>query len=340
MERVGWWTRWERSRFLAMATFVAACACAPEAPFEGVLNVDAKAPTFLSCAATGADRVEFVFSEPVEVSSLRLDRAECSAVAADAASIIATFPAPLEEGGRYVADLIVEDPEGNTLSVLVPFRARNDRMPPLRITEVRTEYAKPKAEYVELHLEGAGQLGGMRLVSSSRGFDDPVYEFPRVEVAAGEYVVVHLRTLESGCVDETGALDASAGADAFPSGRDFWLPESEKRVRKTDAIAVLDMDGPLLDAVLLSETPGGAWKNEELAAAAARLQGAWKRADGTDGALLPADAVASGAATTSRTICRSESAPDTDGAADWYVTVTKGATPGRANNPDRYRSED
>ncbi len=340
MEPVRWWSLWERSRFLAIATSVAACACAPEAPFEGVLNVDASAPTFLGCAATEADRVEFVFSEPVVVSSLRFDRARPAAVSENAASIAVTFPAPLEEGGRYVADFIVEDPEGNTLSVLVPFRAKNDRMPPLLITEVRTEYSKPKAEYVELHLRGAGQLGGMRLVSSSRGFDDPVFVFPRAEAAAGEYVVVHLRTLDSGCVDETGALDASAGADAFPTGRDFWLPESEKSIRKTDAIALLDMDGRVLDAILLSETPGGTWKNEQLAAAAARLQGAWKRADGSAGALLPADAVASGDATSSRTICRAESAPDTDGAADWYVTVTKGATPGRANNPDRYRSEE
>ena len=339
MERGKTWT----GRSLAAATVViAACACTPEAPFEGVLNVDASAPTFLSCAATKADRVEFLFSEPVVVSSLRFDRSRHDAVATDDSAVVATFSQALEEGGEYVADIIVEDSEGNTLSVLVPFRGRNDRMPPLRITELRTEYAKPKVEFVELHLEAAGQLGGMRLVSSDQGFDVPLFEFPATEAAAGEYVVVHLRTLEDGCVDETGARDASSGTDASPTGRDFWLPGAEKRVRKIDAIAVLDMEGRILDALLISETKEGDWKNDELVAAAERLEdgGAWKRADGGSGPLSPADAFMSEATTTTRTICRSEADADTDSASDWYVTVTKGATPGRENNPSRYIPKD
>ncbi len=329
---------WIGLSLAALAVVGAACACAPETPFEGVLNVDASAPTFLGCAATKADRVEFLFSEPVVVSSLRFDRVQHDSVAVEDSTVVATFSQPLEEGGRYVGDIIVEDPEGNSLSVLVPFRGRNDRIPPLRITELRTEYAKPKVEFVELHLEAAGQLGGMRLVSSDQGFDVPLFEFPSTEVAAGEYVVVHLRTLEDGCVDETGALDVSLGVDASPTGRDFWLPDAEKRVRKIDAIAVLDMDGKILDALLISETQDGDWKKEELIAAAERLEdgGAWKRPDGSGGSLSPADAFLSAATTATRTICRSEPDADTDSASDWYVTVTKGATPGRENNPGRY----
>jgi hypothetical protein len=338
MEKSRWETARRGPRLLAVAAAIAACACEPEAPFEGVLSVDASAPTFLSCAATGADRVEFLFSEPVVVSSLRFDRARHASVQTDGCTVAATFSAPLEEGGHYVADIIVEDAEGNTLSVLTPFRGRNDRMPPLRITELRTEYSKPKVEFVELHMDGAGQLGGLRLVASDPGFDSTLFEFPRTEVAAGEYVVVHLRTLEDGCVDETGALDVSLGTDSSPTARDFWLPDSEKHVRKADAVALLDQDGRILDALLVCDLHEGEWKKEELIDAVSSLEAgkAWKRADGSAGALLPVDAASSVGTTTTRTICRSEASADTDGAADWYVTATSCATPGKANNPKRY----
>lgn len=339
MERVKSWMRRKSNRFIVVAVFAAeACACAPEAPLEDLLSVDASAPTFLGCAATGADRVEFRFSEPVTVSSLRFDHAQPGSVSVDGNTVVATFPSKLEEGGRYVADILVEDPEGNTLSVLTPFRGRNNRMPCLRITELRTEYAKPKVEFIELHLESSGQLGGMRLVSSAQGFASTLFEFPRAEAASGEYVVVHLRKIEDGCIDETIALDASAGTDSSPTARDFWIDGSEKRARKTDALALLDQDGGVLDALLVSETEEGEWKSEELIASAAYLRdrGAWKTAGGGPGDLLPASAASSLGTTATRTICRSEPDADTDTSADWYVTSTSCATPGRANNPKRY----
>jgi hypothetical protein len=339
MERVKSWVKRISSRFLVVVAFAAAaCACAPEAPLEDLLSVDASAPTFLGCAATGADRVEFRFSEPVAVSSLRFDHAPQGTISVDGSTVVVTFPSALEEGGRYVADILVEDPEGNSLSVLTPFRGRNNRMPRLRITELRTEYAKPKVEFIELHLESAGQLGGMRLVSSAQGFASTLFEFPRAEAASGEYVVVHLRKIEDGCIDEAGGLAVSAGTDSSPTARDFWVDGSEKKVRKTDALALLDQDGGVLDALLVSEMEEGEWKSEELIASAAYLQdrGAWKTAGGGSGGLLPASAASSLGTTATRTICRSEPDADTDTSADWYVTATSCATPGRANNPKRY----
>ncbi len=323
---------------LVAAMTWAACSCAPESALEGVLGVDAAPPVFLGCRSPTPMVVEFAFSEAVSVSSLRLDPPSAVAETTGGTTVTVTLAEPLREGEKVTADILVEDARGNTLNVLVPFRARNDRMPALRITEVRTEYSKPKVEFVELRLESAGQLGALRLVGSGSGFESPLYEFPRAEASAGEYVVVHLRTLEPALSrDETGSdLAYSGGVEASPSARDFWVPGSEKRIRKTDALALLDQDGNVVDAVLLSESPAGEWPKSELYAAARYLgeRGAWRM--GPAGIPNPEDAVPSAGTTTTRTICRDEGLEDSDGPEDWYVAATGCATPGAPNRTERY----
>jgi len=241
-----------------------------------------------------------------------------------------------------MADILVEDDKGNTLSVLSPFRGRNDRMPRLSITEIRTEYSKPKVEFVEFKTESAGQLGGLRLFVSGAGFEESLLEFPRVEVASGEYIVVHMRKLDEASIDELSTLDASVGVEALPEARDFWLEGNEKRIRKTDVIALADQDGAFLDAVLLSESALGDWKTEEMAAGANALEEAkaWNKSTGLppsgSEALCPIDAFISAGGTTTRTLCRDESISDSNSASDWYVTATSCASPGAPNRTERY----
>jgi hypothetical protein len=242
-------------------------------------------------------------------------------------------------GEKFVADLLVEDELENTLGVLISFRSRNERIPGVLITELRTDYAKPKAEVVEIKTLSAGNLGAIRLFTAGTSMTEPVFEFPSVEVAAGEYLVLHLRTLESASVDETGGdRGLSPGTEAFPDVRDFWVPEAFKRLRKTDAVLLLDQDGKVLDGVLLSETPGDTWAKEELNTAAELLaaQNAWLSAPGGGKTLSPRDAVPTKGATATRTICRDEAAADTNSAADWYITATSQASPGKPNSGKRY----
>jgi hypothetical protein len=163
-----------------------------------------------------------------------------------------------------------------------------------------------------------------------------VFVFPPVEVQAGEYIVVHLRSIEEGLINETGTnRTASAGTEATPSGRDFWRAGSEKLLRKTDAVFLMDQDDKVLDALMLHKEADTAWK-DDLAQAAELLgrQRAWKAATGTSP--QASDAILSDAATLTRTISRNESIPDSNSAADWFITVTSGATPGKLNTDKRY----
>lgn len=327
----------------AAAFASAACfsACAPEAVLQGTVGVDCSPPSFVSARCSAADRLDLVFSEPVSISSLRIDPAVSGAEVADgAAEVAVSFPAPLSAGAAYVVDLVAEDADGNTLSVVAPFRGRNDSPPRLLINEVRTEYSKPKVEFIEFAILGGGQLGGLSVVSSILGPETPLYVFPPASVCAGELVVLHLRTIEEGCSDEIGDPAASAGTEALPTARDFWVPGAEKRIRKTDGIAVLDCDGAPLDGVLLSENAEGVWKNDEVGAFAAFLgeNGAWLGASGAL-ALVPADAAPSSALTATRTLCRNAASDDSGTAADWKTVATGKATPGGVNSEAAYAAK-
>ncbi|MDR0759092.1 MAG: hypothetical protein LBF74_03160, partial [Treponema sp.] len=231
---------------------------------------------------------------------------------------------------------------GNTLNVLTSFRSRNDEMPAIVINEIRTEYSKPKVEFVELKALEAGNLGGMRLFLAETGTEEPFYEFPPARVAAGEYLVVHLRSLDPNAVNETaadlGATPYTKDNEAWPESRDFWIPGAKKHLSKKAGMAyLLDQDDKVLDALMWSESPDSWWADEKLAQAADFLfsKGAW--AGKSEGIPGPDDAVSSAYTTATRSISRDEDAPDTNGPSDWYITVASGATAVKKNNPKRYQ---
>jgi hypothetical protein len=323
--------------------FFAACACSTESAMHQILGLNTEAPVFIACRAVSEREVSFQFSLPVRVSSLRFDPPLEVESVSEGELVTVTLDKPPEGGNRIVTDMVVEDERGNTLNVLVPFRTRNNDIPPLVITEVRTEYSKPKVEFVELRTLKAGNVGALRLFIASSGMEVPVFEFPPARVGADEYLVVHLRTPEPESVNETGedlgASPYSKDNEALPEARDFWVPGTAKRIKKTDIILCMDQDDRIIDALLLSENPDPWWKTEDLARAAelAGKQDAWVSPGGAAGQIPgPDSAMASRNTTATRSVSRDETAPDSNGAADWYITAASNATPGKANSVKKY----
>jgi hypothetical protein len=313
-------------------------SCSNETLLEQALinSAGTEAPAFISCRASSPEEIEFGFTMPVKVISLNFDRPVEVESIADGSQVKVVLKKRLGEGEPVTADILVEDEYRNTLNVVAPFTARNNRMPLMQLTEIRTEYSKPKVEFVEMKALSSGNLGALRLFIASNGIDSPVFIFPPAEVQAGEYIVVHLRGIEEGLVNETGAnRAASAGTEAAPDARDFWVRASAKLLRKTDAVFLMDQDDAVLDALMLHKEADAVWKGA-LAQAAELLgkQRAWLAAAGA----VPQadDAVASDAATLTRTISRNERIPDTNSAADWFITATSGASPGRLNTGKPY----
>ena len=303
-----------------------------------------EAPVFLDCRPVSPTEIVFSFSKPVRVASLNFDPGLEVHSIEEGQQIRINFAQPLDAGRRITADILVEDSGRNSLNVIVPFRARNDRMPRLVFNELRTDYStgssRVRAEFVEFLALEPGNLGAMRLFIAGHSLSMPIYEFPPAEVKAGDYIVLHLRSIGEGLVDETGVdITLSGGNDAQNTARDFWLPGSSKRLHRTSALWIMDQDDQIIDAVLLCENPAD-WGRNNSAAAAELLarNGAWLPAAGESDNWVPgpADAVASRGTTATRTICRDQSISPAPRANNWYVTAGSNDTPGRENSARRH----
>jgi hypothetical protein len=308
------------------------------APSVLLLGRSSQALVFLNYRAVSEDEVEFMFSEPVKITSLNFEPAQDVASIDDGSTTVRVkLDEQLQPGISLTVDLLAEDPNKNTINVLFSFRSRNNRMPALVINELRTEYSNPRAEFVEFVTKSAGNLGGMRVFIAGGSQKPSVYEFSPIEVAKDEYIVLHLRKMEEANKDEYTSIAESGGRDSSLTARDFWIPDTIKLINKTAGfVYVLDQDDRVLDAIMISEKADKWWTKDYLAEAAEFLhgKGAWTAPGGN--ICTPADAINSTGTTLTRTICRDENAEDTNTAAVWYVTVTSGGTPGAPNNSNRY----
>ena len=304
---------------------------------EGISEKNPPAPIFLHCKTVSENEIVFGFSQPVSLVSLDLKPDLEFEKIEEGKSVKVKLTGNPEPALTVKADLQVKDVYGNTVREQLSFRTRNNRVPHLQINELRTESSKPKAEFIEFKMLSDGNLGALRVYVAGNYKNPLLYEFKPVEVKEGAYVVLHLRTYEDSCLDELGeSLGVSGGVDSCPTARDFWIPGSSKLLHKTDAVYVLDQDDRVLDAVMISDNPSSTWNKNYFAEAAESLfsKGAWKSPAGT--VCSPADAVVSSVTTLTRSICRDENVENTHTAADWYITVNSGATPGKENNPKRY----
>jgi len=327
--------------FLVFMLIFTALSCSTEGALQQVLGKSAEPPVFLDCKPVSSTEMVFKFSQAVNVKSLYFEPPLEVESIGEGEDVSVVFARKLEEGKKVTADIIVEDSSLNTLNVIVPFRTRNDRMPKLIINELRTENSKPKVEFVEFFSKGDGNLGAMRLFIAGHSVSTPVYEFPPTEVKAGEYIVLHLRTVEEGCLDETGKdLALSGGTDAQNNARDLWIPGNTKLLHKSDALWLLDQDDKIIDAILLSENQEGKWANNKVAEAADLLgkKKAWlpKQGEAKEWSPGPSDAVLTAKTTSTRTICRDETITQKPCAGNWYITDTSSATPGKPNSVKRY----
>jgi hypothetical protein len=312
---------------IAVFATLVAVGCSTEASLQRLLGTSASSVMFYGCKTPAEGEVNFYFSREVNVTSLYFDPPMETEILNQGEMVAIRFASPLPGGSLISTDILVEDENRNTLNVLVSFRTRNDRMPELVINEIRAAYSKPRVEFVELKALSAGNLGAMRLFAAYDR-EEPIFEFPPVEVKKDEYIVVHTRSIEPGIVNETGTkLNESKGNDAHPTARDFWMPGTLK-LHDTNVIYLMVQDDNILDGVLLLST-NYKWKDSmtnparEMAA-----QGKWPGSE-------PEDAVNTTGNTATRTINRDEARKNSYSAKDWYVTVTSGATPGSKNNTGR-----
>ena len=197
---------------------VCSCATGGVEAAAAILGKSSEAPVFLSCKAVSETEIAFEFSLPVTVTSLHFNPSIQVSAVESGSTVRVSFNEGPGPGEKVTADLLAEDENGNTINVLVPFRTRNARIPRLLINELRTEYSKPRCEFIELKTTEAGNLGALRVFVAGNDKAPLLFEFPSIEVAPGEYITLHLRTIEEGCLNELGSnLAESGGSDSSPT---------------------------------------------------------------------------------------------------------------------------
>ncbi len=259
-------------------------------------------------------------------------------------SYILNFPIKTEAHLQYILSGIVKDEVGSTLSFTLSFSGYNSRVPRIIFSEICTEYSKPRTEFVEFYVLEDGNLAGVMLQSASDGIPKD-YTFPSVEVKKGEYVVLHMRTLEEGAVNELESdLSLSNTKQSSSTGRDLWIAGAETRLPKNDVLLLRSrQNGSLLDAVAYTDGTKEDWPKDSMLEyiTEASLSNLWQ--GGTD-VLLAANIEKT---TATRTFCRQnvrEIASWFDKGEnhwinskdDWIIVDTSNLTPGSENSSVMY----
>ena len=210
-------------------------------------------------------------SDAIEAAGGEFGRLDVEAeVSEDGLTVTYTMQEDCEVGEPYEIFGTVEDEIGNSLTFCVPFTGYNSRVPDLIFTEVQIKYAKGsekgnvvyRGEFVELLALCDGNLGGLELVGGADG-ESKKFVFPAVEVSQGELIMVHLRTVGEGCVNELGEnLDEATAPYAVPGVRNLWSENTTARYNDDSDVIILRNSATesVLEAFMYAVEDASEWK--------------------------------------------------------------------------------
>ena len=333
---------------LSAALLSASCiSCGPINDLRDFSDTDLFPPVIMNILPLDEHTIKLDFNEKVILNGSPLLNPELGAITAaeNETSIVMSFSGSQQAGIRYVIDASVADLTGNKMSFLIPFYGFNPDIPKLLLNEFTTQGSTTHPDVVELLITAGGNLAGLWVVEGTTDFPENSICLPPCLVDDGDYILIHFKP--QGLpeeIDETGDdLGLSAGYDASPAARDFWVPGGSGLSGNNGVLAVYEAPGGgLIDAVLYSnrtsasdETYDGFGSSRMLDKTVQLLsEGGW--VGSTDGALKPEDAVNPDDSTATRSVCRSSVPADTDSRNDWHIVPTSGSTFGEINIDDHY----
>jgi hypothetical protein len=251
-------------------------------------------------------------------------------------------------GIDYLLVGTAKDEYDNTLDFTLSFAGYNSTIPAMVLSEVRTEYSKTtsstRVEFVEFVVLSDGNTAGMEFISTYDG-EDEKYTFPYIKVLAGEYIVLHMRTLDEDAITETDDDLLASNAKDSSAARDLWIDNTDARIGADDVLLLKDREnGTILDAVLYSRSGKDDWSKDEMSIAAkeAYSEGIWIEG------YMPENATCSDTITLTRTLSRQniddciekqslgDEQPYSVLASDWIIVNTSCCTPGEVNSTEEY----
>jgi hypothetical protein len=338
--------RARKTKFLSLLipAILAASSCGPLSDSR-TRDVDLLPPQLQSVQALSPGEVSISFDEDARLCAEKTSITPPLAVAdAGGPSRNVILRGERQEPGRlYSLQAEAQDARGNTASFIAQFYGYNGRVPRLLINEFTPRGSGSHPDAVEIKALSAGNMGGAVLYLGTPGSFDSRLVFPPFEVAAGTFIVVHLKPSgDPGEVDETKDPAASRGLDASDTAFDFWLKGGKGIGGNNGVLSLFERPGgACLDGVLYSNRTSqsdeqyAGFGSEQMRIRAEEIaaNGAWKSAAAK---VTPEDAVNPEGSTGTRSICRSSGSADSDRPEDWHVVPTRGATFGSENSEEVY----
>lgn len=351
---------------LAAALTLAVCPVSCRSTEEGLsfLEGDFSIPEITEFRVLSEHSAQILFSKEAQLSGAELFSKAGNTFLASAdvsypeeKKALLTFPLQTETGAEYVIEGTASDSAGNSLTFSIPFRGFNKNPARLIITEVRNAYGTRtinkqkvhRSEFVELYVLRSGNLSGIEVLSASDG-EKKKYSLPAAEVKKGEYITVHMRTIQAEGIDGEGmiseledSLALSTHEDSCDTARDFWSENTGAVFADSDIVFLKNTaDDTVIDAVLFAKSDCAEWNSSVRTVAQLIAEsGIWQNGTEPQNAVC-SDSITSGAAT------RSISRTNLREAADAYEKnqavpnskekwiVAKTATPGYENSSEQY----
>ena len=278
---------------------------------QGIQALGAEeSPQIKGVSILSASSIEVDFSKPVKVQSASVSRlgsgerasidmaaqnpiAAKAAMSAGGTVAVYVFEKEAELGERYQLFSEIKDARGNSLTFAVPFDGYNERLPYCVLSEVQPKASSSKKEgdespYVIIRALEDGNLFGMDLVCSKK---QKTYQLPKVEVKAGDEIVLHLRNTKNleACKSELGSdLSLAKTRRSSSARRDLFFDLGVPLDDKNDALYLRERNSnKAIDALSYFSLTDNAtsWNLREAVQKAIR-DGAWQGSDSAESALL------------------------------------------------------
>ena len=294
------------------------CSQDPE-PVE-VLNIlrgsDSVSPSLVSVQSVTSSVIRLEFSEPVRIYGTSF---EPLGAREDGKFVYVSLDASLKPGTRSYVHGRVKDYSGNTTGFTIQVWGFNPDLPEIVINEFTTKGTAKSPDRTELLVKSSGNINGMTLYNGVPDNFDSYVVFGDIDVRSGDMIVVWWTEELPDRVAVEGVIDICA-----KSGE--GLPSNNGAIVLCGTPA---MGADVLDAVVYSNF-SASYEGYGTRSAMERAtwvigSGAWK-----------GDPLDSTSSTATRSMSRLPDGRDSDGSADWIVTVTGGSTFGAANSSEAF----
>ena len=290
------------------------CHASCQLTSQGIQALGAEeSPQITGVSILNASSIEVDFSKPVSVQSASVSRlgseerasidlaaqnpiAAKAVMSNDGRVAVYVFEKEAELGERYQLFSEIKDARGNSLTFALPFDGYNERLPYCVLSEVQPKASSSKKEgdeapYVIIRALEDGNLFGLDLVCAKK---QKTYPLPKVEVKAGEEVILHLRKTKDteACQSELGSrLSLAKTRRSSSSKRDLFFDQGVPLDDMNDALYLRDRNSnKAMDALSYFSVKDNAtaWNLPE-AVQKAVDDGAWLGSPSAESALLVND---------------------------------------------------